>query len=44
LTVAPAGTRVELAEWALPIQQRHLRDVLDGSKTLAAGEDPDSTG
>jgi hypothetical protein len=31
----------ELAAWALPIQQRHLRDVLDGSKTLAANEDPD---
>ena len=30
----------ELIEWALPIQQRHLRDVLDGSQTLAAEEDP----
>jgi hypothetical protein len=30
----------ELVEWALPIQQRHLRDVLDGSQTLAAEEDP----
>ena len=30
----------ELIEWALPIQQRHLRDVLDGAKTLAAEEDP----
>jgi hypothetical protein len=29
-----------LIEWALPIQQRHLRDVLDGSQTLAAEEDP----
>jgi hypothetical protein len=30
----------EVIEWALPIQQRHLRDVLEGSKTLAAEEDP----
>jgi len=30
----------ELVEWALPIQERHLRDVLDGSTTLAAEEDP----
>jgi hypothetical protein len=30
----------ELIEWALPIQQRHLREVLDGAKTLAAEEDP----
>ena len=30
----------ELVDWALPIQQRHLRDVLDGSQTLAAEEDP----
>ncbi len=29
-----------LIEWALPIQQRHLRDVLEGAKTLAAEEDP----
>jgi hypothetical protein len=33
----------ELADWALPIQQRHFRDVLEGSKTLAANEDPDAT-
>lgn len=33
----------ELVEWALPIQQRHLRDVLEGSQTLAAEEDPNET-
>jgi hypothetical protein len=31
----------ELTEWALPIQQRHLQEVLDGSLKLAADEDPD---
>ena len=31
----------KLADWALPIQQRHLQDVLDGSLKLAADEDPD---
>ena len=30
-----------LCDWALPIQQRHLREVLDGSLKLAADEDPD---
>ena len=30
-----------LTDWALPIQQRHLQEVLDGSLKLAAGEDPD---
>jgi hypothetical protein len=30
----------ELAQWALPIQERHLRDVLEGSLTLASQEDP----
>ena len=30
-----------LAEWALPIQERHLQEVLDGSLKLAAEEDPD---
>jgi hypothetical protein len=29
-----------LTEWALPIQQRHLQDVLNGSLKLAADEDP----
>ena len=33
----------QLIEWALPIQQRHLRDVLEGAKTLAAEEDPQAT-
>jgi hypothetical protein len=31
----------KLTDWALPIQQRHLQEVLDGSLKLAAGEDPD---
>ncbi len=31
-----------LTEWALPIQQRHLQEVLDGSLKLAADEDPDA--
>ena len=31
----------KLADWALPIQQRHLQEVLDGSLKLAAAEDPD---
>ena len=30
----------KLTDWALPIQQRHLQDVLDGSLKLAAEEDP----
>ena len=34
---------VELVEWALPIQQRHLNDVLVASVGLAADEDPDET-
>ena len=29
-----------LAAWALPIQQRHLQEALDGSLKLAADEDP----
>jgi hypothetical protein len=32
----------ELVEWALPIQERHLRDVRQGSLTLAEDEDPNS--
>ena len=32
----------KLAEWALPLQQRHLQEVLDGSLKLAADEDPDA--
>jgi hypothetical protein len=34
-----AETR-SLVEWALPIQQRHLTDVRDGSLKLAGQEDP----
>ena len=30
----------ELVDWALPIQQRHLSEVREGSLTLAAEEDP----
>jgi hypothetical protein len=30
----------ELANWALPIQERHLQGVLEGSLVLAAREDP----
>ena len=30
-----------LSEWALPIQQRHLQEVLAGSLKLAATVDPD---
>jgi hypothetical protein len=33
----------ELTEWALPIQERHFREVLEGSQTLAAEEDPNET-
>ena len=31
----------KLTNWALPVQQRHLQEVLDGSLKLAAAEDPD---
>ena len=31
----------KLTDWALPIQQRHLQEALDGSLKLAADEDPD---
>ena len=31
----------ELVDWALPIQERHLEEVRDGSLRLAAAEDPD---
>lgn len=30
----------ELVAWALPIQERHLQDVLQASKKLAAEQDP----
>jgi hypothetical protein len=32
----------ELVEWALPVQERHLKQVREGSLELAAQEDPDS--
>jgi hypothetical protein len=37
-----AGNRelIELAEWQLPIQQRHFQTVEQGTLTLAAEEDP----
>jgi hypothetical protein len=31
----------ELVDWALPIQERHFKQVLDGSLKLAGQEDPD---
>ena len=34
----------ELVQWQLPIQQRHLRDAMEGSMTLAAEEDPNAPG
>jgi hypothetical protein len=34
------GDLRKLTAWALPIQERHLQDVLDGSLKLAAAEDP----
>jgi coenzyme F420-reducing hydrogenase alpha subunit len=33
----------ELVSWALPIQQRHFEQVLQGSQKLAAEEDPNET-
>jgi len=30
----------ELVEWALPVQERHLEEVREGSLRLAAAEDP----
>jgi hypothetical protein len=32
----------ELVEWGTPIQERHLRDTLQGSLRLAAEEDPNA--
>jgi hypothetical protein len=34
---------VELAEWAIPIQERHLSEVRSGSLTLASSQDPHET-
>jgi hypothetical protein len=31
-----------LITWALPIQERHFRDAMDGSARLAADEDPNA--
>ena len=44
LTMTEAGEAElkERVEWALPIQERHLRDVRQGSLTLAAEEDPNA--
>jgi hypothetical protein len=33
----------KLVEWALPMQERHFRTVLEGSRKLAAEEDPNET-
>jgi hypothetical protein len=35
------GKLRELVAWALPIQERHFQAVLEGSRTLAAEQDPD---
>jgi hypothetical protein len=32
----------ELTDWAVPIQQRHLQEALDGSLKLAGEEDPNA--
>jgi hypothetical protein len=37
---AGLGELRKLTDWALPIQQRHLEEALDGSLKLAAEEDP----
>jgi hypothetical protein len=34
----------ELVDWAIPIQQRHFRDVREGSLKLASEEDPNAEG
>ena len=33
----------DLVSWALPIQERHFQNVLEGSRRLAAEEDPNET-
>jgi hypothetical protein len=33
----------KLVRWALPIQERHFAGVLEGSKRLAAEEDPNES-
>jgi hypothetical protein len=37
---ASAPEILELADWAVPIQERHFQATLDGSLRLAADEDP----
>jgi hypothetical protein len=34
----------ELVDWAMPIQQRHFREVREGSLKLASEEDPNAEG
>ncbi len=38
---AELQSMTELADWALPIQERHLTAVLDGSLAIASRENPD---
>jgi hypothetical protein len=38
---ADRQSMTELADWALPIQERHLKAVLDGSLAIASRENPD---
>jgi hypothetical protein len=33
----------ELVAWALPIQERHFKDVLEGSRKLASEQDPNES-
>jgi hypothetical protein len=40
---AGIGAVGELAEWALPLQQRHFDLALEASLKLAAEEDPNAT-
>jgi hypothetical protein len=40
---AEEGELAQLVEWALPIQERHLRDAKDCSLKLAAEEDPNAS-
>jgi hypothetical protein len=39
---AEEGEVAELVAWALPVQERHLSDVKEGSLQLAGEEDPNS--
>jgi hypothetical protein len=40
---AQDGRLEELIDWALPIQERHFKEALDGSLELAAQEDPNES-